>query len=77
MRPTICLLALYALFALGACSNPAADFRPGYNMASPPLIDPVYDDRELHTQPLDPSRKVSDQDCSQPIDTAKGNLRCK
>lgn len=77
MRPTICLLALSATFALGACSSPGANDRPGYNMASPPLIDPVYDDRELHTQPLDRSRNVADQDCSQPIDTAKGNLRCK
>lgn len=77
MRTTICLLALYAICALGACAAPDADSRPGYNMASPPLIDPVYDDRELHTKPLDPSRKVSDQDCSQPIDTGKGNLRCQ
>lgn len=77
MRPTICLLALSATFALGACSAPDADSRPGYDMASPPLIDPVYDDRTLHTKPLDPSRKVADQDCSQPIDPAKGNLNCK
>ena len=27
--------------------------------------------------PLDPSRKVSEQDCTKPIDPALGNLRCK
>lgn len=26
---------------------------------------------------LDPSRPVSEQDCSQPIDYSKGNIRCK
>jgi hypothetical protein len=27
--------------------------------------------------PLDPSRKVSEQDCTKPIDAVLGNLRCK
>jgi hypothetical protein len=27
--------------------------------------------------PLDPTRKVSEQDCSKPIDPTLGNLRCK
>jgi hypothetical protein len=27
--------------------------------------------------PLDPSRKIAEQDCSQPIDIDKGNVRCK
>jgi hypothetical protein len=27
--------------------------------------------------PLDPSRKVSEQDCTKPIDPTLGNLRCK
>jgi hypothetical protein len=27
--------------------------------------------------PLDPSRKVSEQDCTKPIDWSAGNLRCK
>jgi hypothetical protein len=27
--------------------------------------------------PLDPSRKVSEQDCSRPVDTSGGNLMCK
>lgn len=27
--------------------------------------------------PLDPTRKVSEQDCTKPIDPTLGNLRCK
>jgi hypothetical protein len=27
--------------------------------------------------PLDPSRKVSEQDCSRPVDLTAGNLKCK
>jgi hypothetical protein len=27
--------------------------------------------------PLDPSRKVSEQDCSKPIDLTAGNLKCR
>ena len=26
---------------------------------------------------LDPTRRVSEQDCSQPLDTTQGNIRCK
>lgn len=27
--------------------------------------------------PMDPSRKVNEQDCSKPIDLTAGNLKCK
>jgi len=27
--------------------------------------------------PLDPKRKVNEQDCSKPIDLSAGNLKCK
>ena len=27
--------------------------------------------------PLDPSRRVNEQDCSKPIDLSAGNLKCK
>jgi hypothetical protein len=27
--------------------------------------------------PLDPSRKINEQDCSKPIDLTAGNLKCK
>ena len=32
---------------------------------------------ERKAPPLDPARKVSEQDCSKPIDLQAGNLRCK
>ncbi|HXM80676.1 MAG TPA: hypothetical protein VN929_01995 [Burkholderiales bacterium] len=34
-----------------------------------------YDPR--NPPPLDPGRKVAEQDCSKPIDLEAGNLRCK
>jgi hypothetical protein len=27
--------------------------------------------------PMDPSRKVNEQDCSKPVDLSAGNLKCK
>jgi hypothetical protein len=35
-----------------------------------------YDDPRK-APPLDESRKVSEQDCSKPVDLQAGNLRCK
>ena len=29
------------------------------------------------TPPMDPKRKVNEQDCSRPIDLAAGNLKCQ
>jgi hypothetical protein len=34
-----------------------------------------YDPRTA--PPLDPARKVNEQDCSKPVDLAAGNLKCK
>ncbi len=33
--------------------------------------------QEAYVPPMDPSRKVSEQDCSRPIDTSGGNLMCR
>jgi hypothetical protein len=33
--------------------------------------------QELAVPPLDPKRKVSEQDCSKPVDTGGGNLMCR
>jgi len=30
-----------------------------------------------HAPAMDPTRRVSEQDCSKPIDLSAGNLRCK
>jgi hypothetical protein len=64
---------------LAGCSLPYndPDYPVGYDMSSSPLINPVYDDREMQTKKLDPNRKVSDQDCTKPVDHTQGNLRCK
>ena len=73
------LTALFAatLLSLAGCSSAPADDKPGYQMSDAPLANPVYDERELKGPPLDPSRKVSEQDCSKPVDLEHGNLRCK
>ena len=73
------LTALFAatLLSLAGCSSAPADDKPGYQMSDAPLADPVYNERELNGPPLDPSRKVSEQDCSKPVDIAHGNLLCK
>ena len=34
-----------------------------------------YDPRQV--PPLDPKREVTEQDCTKPVDLAKGNLKCK
>jgi flagellar biosynthesis GTPase FlhF len=33
--------------------------------------------QEAYAPPMDPKRKVSEQDCSRPIDTSDGNLMCR
>ena len=35
-----------------------------------------YDDPR-RPLPMDPSRKINEQDCSKPVDSSAGNLRCK
>ena len=73
------LVSASAAFALGGCSTPMddPDYPVGYDMSTPPLVNPVYDDRELKPKKLDPNRKVSEQDCTKPVDHTQGNLRCK
>ena len=31
----------------------------------------------LQPGPMDPERKIAEQDCSKPVDLNRGNLRCK
>jgi len=33
--------------------------------------------QEAYAQPMDPNRKVSEQDCSRPVDSSDGNLMCR
>jgi hypothetical protein len=77
MRTTALLLLSLPGLLLAGCALNDPDFPIGYDMSTPPIMNPVYDDRELHTRPLDPNRKVSEQDCTKEVDTTQGNLRCK
>ena len=69
------LLSIPALLAGCAMSDP--DFPVGYDMSTPPIVNPVYDDRELRARPLDPNRRIAEQDCTKPVELTQGNLRCK
>ena len=58
------------LVALAAgCASAPAD-RVGGTAANPSVGEAVV-------PPLDPKRKISEQDCSNPVDTGGGNLRCR
>ena len=37
----------------------------------------LYRQDPRRAPPLDPERKVSEQDCTKPLDLSAGNLRCK
>ena len=74
------LIAFFAasLLSLAGCAAPQTDYyKAGDHLSGPPLSNIVFDDRALHAPPLDPARKIAEQDCSQPVDIALGNLRCR
>jgi len=66
------LAILLAILAGGCASGSDTSYteRPAYDSGL------MVKDREA-VPPLDPKRKVSEQDCSQPVDIAGGNLMCK
>ena len=64
--------AIVLLFLLAACSTPQN-----------PELDFANHDKPSATRqaksappPMDPARKVSEQDCSRPVVPDQGNLRC-
>jgi hypothetical protein len=67
---------LLLLFAAG-CEGTGGRFDPNVvdkrdqGTAANPLV------QEGYTPPMDPKRKVTEQDCSKPVDTGTGNLMCK
>ena len=61
------LAVLLVIFAAG-CAN-APQERTGGTVMDPTL-------GEIYVPPLDPKRKVSEQDCGGPVDIASGNLMC-
>jgi len=65
-------LAFALTLAAGCGSDPAArdSYGMGRSAASPTQA-------VTAAPPMDPGRKVSEQDCSRPLDLSAGNLRCK
>ncbi len=64
-------LALALTLAAACSSDPARDsYGMGRSAASPTQA-------VTAAPPMDPGRKVSEQDCSRPLDLSAGNLRCK
>ena len=50
---------------------------PGYARASPSFNAPSGAFWARPVPELDPGRKVSEQDCTKPLDLSQGNIRCK
>ena len=72
------MAVLVVLALLGAaCSGTGGRFDPNVvekrdmGTAANPVV------QELKAPEMDPRRKVSEQDCSQPVDTSGGNLMCR
>jgi uncharacterized lipoprotein len=62
-------LALLTVAALAACSSTSSPRGSSVRGASSGAI--------ASAPPMDPKRKVAEQDCSKPVAVAEGNLRCK
>jgi len=74
MNTTFLLSATLGLGLLVACSS---EPNTGYNSSA---RDAAYMSGLANAKtppPMDPNRKVDDEDCSRPIQTDRGNLRCK
>jgi hypothetical protein len=55
-----------------------ADYRGSMEMRSSPSFSGPYGAFWARPVPeLDPDRKISEQDCSKPLDFSLGNIRCK
>ena len=68
-------IALLALCSAG-CSGTGGRFDPNTveRRDSGTAANPVV--QESYVPPMDPNRKVSEQDCSKPVDLTSGNLTC-
>ena len=75
MKLAVLLLAFYCVAGAakdGKAPAPApAAASNGFTHGGSGRIDP------RPAGPLDPKRKVNEQDCSKPIDLTAGNLKCK
>jgi hypothetical protein len=75
MKKNLAVLLLAALAA--GCSGTGGRFDPDVvdKRDSGTAANPVV--QEGYVPPLDETRKVSEQDCSRPVDTSGGNLMCR
>ena len=70
------LVAVLLVLAAG-CASTGGRFDPDTvdKRDSGTAANPVVE--EGYVPPMDPGRKVSEQDCSRPVDVTAGNLMCK
>ncbi|MCD6044773.1 MAG: hypothetical protein K0R40_4376 [Burkholderiales bacterium] len=66
------VLAVCALLLLGGCTLPAIF---GFTIMAAGAYS--NDNPDLGTPQLAPERRVSEQDCTKPVDFTQGNIRCK
>jgi len=66
--------AIAIALSFSAISCATSESTPEYRMPSSAASDPSY--ASSTPPPMDPSRKIAEQDCSQPIELDKGNIRC-
>jgi len=71
------LAVLLVILSAAGCAGTGGRFDPDVvqKRDSMTAANPVVD--ETYVPPMDPSRKVSEQDCSRPVTTGGGNLMCR
>ena len=71
------LAVLLVITSAAGCTGTGGRFDPDVvekrdsGTAANPMV------QETYVPPMDPKRKVSEQDCSKPVDTSGGNLMCR
>ena len=65
------------VLALSAASCTTSDPRGPQGLPTESMPLPDYLMKSTQSVPMDPTRKVVDQDCSKAVNTEGGNLRCK
>jgi hypothetical protein len=75
MNHSTAIAAIVLVLSTVSCS--ADDPRGPQGLPTEPMALPDYLMKPTQAVPMDPSRKVVDQDCSKAVNTSDGNLRCK
>ena len=68
--------AAAVVLAILSVSCSANDPRGPQGLPTEPMPTPDYLMNQRQSAPMDPTRKVVDQDCSKAVNTQGGNLRC-